>query len=67
MYLSTIISSKKVFKMSRQKKINLLKFLGIIVSGINVVISLMIMLNKYQIRRDKKKLADKGCAPLGED
>ncbi len=67
MYLSTIISSKKVFKMSRQKKINLLKFLGIIVSGINVVISLMIMLNKYQIRRDKKKLADEGHAPLGED
>lgn len=67
MYLSTIISSKKVFKMSRQKKINLLKFLGIIVSGINVVISLMIMLNKYQIRRDKKKLADEGCVPLGED
>lgn len=67
MYLSTIISSKKVFKMSRQKKINLLKFLGIIVSGINVVISLMIMLNKYQIRRDKKKLADEGCALLGED
>lgn len=53
--------------MSRQKKINLLKFLGIIVSGINVVISLMIMLNKYQIRRDKKKLADEGRAPLGED
>ena len=67
MYLSTIISSKKVFKMSRQKKINLLKFLGIIVSGINVVISLMIMLNKYQIRRDKKKLADEGRAPLSED
>lgn len=67
MYLSTIISSKKVFKMSRQKKINLLKFLGIIVSGINVVISLMIMLNKYQIRRDKKKLADESHAPLGED
>lgn len=53
--------------MSRQKKINLLKFLGIIVSGINVLISLMIMLNKYQIRRDKKKLADEGHAPLGED
>lgn len=53
--------------MSRQKKINLLKFLGIIVSGINVVISLMIMLNKYQIRRDKKKLADEGRAPLSED
>lgn len=53
--------------MSRQKKINLLKFLGIIVSGINVVISLMIMLNKYQIRRDKKKLADEGRTPLGED
>ena len=53
--------------MSRQKKINLLKFLGIIVSGINVVISLMIMLNKYQIRRDKKKLADESRAPLGKD
>ncbi|WP_308554782.1 hypothetical protein [uncultured Lactobacillus sp.] len=53
--------------MSREKKIDLLKFLGIIVSGINVVISLMIMLNKYQIRRDKKQLADEGHAPLGED
>lgn len=58
---------KTVIKMSREKKINLLKFLGIIVSGINVVISLMIMLNKYQIRRDQKKLADEGHAPLGED
>lgn len=53
--------------MSIEKKINLLKFLGIIVSGINVVISLMIMLNKYQIKRDQKKLADEGHAPLGED
>ena len=53
--------------MSREKKINLLKFLGIIVSGINVVISLMIMLNKYQIRRDQKKLADEGHARVCED
>ena len=53
--------------MSREKKINLLKFLGIIVSGINVVISLMIKLKKNQIRREKKKLADEGHAPLGED
>lgn len=53
--------------MSKQKKINLLKFLGIIVSGINVVISLLIMLNKYQIRKDKKNLANEGHAPLDED
>lgn len=53
--------------MSREKKIDLLKFLGIIVSGINVVISLMIMLNKYQIRKDKKQLTDEGHAPIDGD
>ena len=31
--------------MSKQSKINLLKFLGIIVSGINVIISMLIMIN----------------------
>lgn len=41
--------------MSKQKKVRLLKFLSVVVSGINVVISLLIMFNKYQIRKDKKK------------
>ena len=40
--------------MSREKKINLLKFLGIIVSGINVVISLMIMLNSIKLEEIKR-------------
>ena len=51
--------------MSKQSKINLLKFLGIIVSGINVI--MLIMINKYQIRKDKKKLVNEGHAPLSED
>ena len=53
--------------MSKQSKINLLKFLGIIVSGINVIISMLIMINKYQIRTEKKKLVNEGHAPLSED
>ncbi|MBW8013496.1 hypothetical protein E0712_03030 [Lactobacillus helveticus] len=48
--------------MSKQKKVRLLKFLSVVVSGINVVISLLIMLNKYQIRKDKKQIADEGHA-----
>lgn len=53
--------------MSKQSKINLLKFLGIIVSGINVIISMLIMINKYQIRKGKKKYVNEGPAPLSED
>ncbi len=53
--------------MSKQSKINLLKFLVIIVSVINVIISMLIMINKYQIRKDKKKLVNEGHAPLSED
>ncbi|MFH4353573.1 hypothetical protein WCV21_08645 [Lactobacillus helveticus] len=52
--------------MSKQKKVRLLKFLSVVVSGINVVISLLIMFNKYQIRKDKKQISDEGHAPLDE-
>lgn len=52
--------------MSKQKKVRLLKFLSVVVSGINVVISLLIMFNKYQIRKDKK-ISDEGHAPLDEN
>ncbi len=53
--------------MSKQKKVGLLKFLNVVVSGINVVISLLIMFNKYQIRKDKKQISDEGHAPLDEN
>ncbi|AHI12074.1 hypothetical protein [Lactobacillus helveticus] len=53
--------------MSKQKKVRLLKFLNVVVSGINVVISLLIMFNKYQIRKDKKQISDEGHAPLDEN
>ncbi|EEJ73111.1 hypothetical protein [Lactobacillus ultunensis] len=53
--------------MSRQKKIKLLKCVSIIVSGLNVLISLMIMVNKYQIKKDKKRIAEDGHAPLDEN
>ena len=53
--------------MSKQKKVRLLKYLSVVISGIDVAISLLIMLNKYQIRKDKKQIADEGHAPLDED
>ncbi len=60
------ISRKVSIKMSRQKKLNLLKAISIVISGINAIVSLMIMLNKYQIKKDKKRIAAKGHAPLNE-
>lgn len=61
-----IISRKVGIKMSRQKKLNLLKAISIVISGINAIVSLMIMLNKYQIKKDKKRIAAEGHAPLNE-
>lgn len=49
------ISRKVGIKMSRQKKLNLLKAISIVISGINAIVSLMIMLNKYQIKKKTKR------------
>lgn len=52
--------------MNRHKKLRLLKLISLLISGVNVVISLLIMLNKYQIKKDKKRIAAEGHAPLDD-
>ncbi len=54
------ISRKVGIKMSRQKKLNLLKAISIVISGINAIVSLMIMLNKYQIKKRQKENSCRG-------
>lgn len=49
--------------MSKEKKLNLIKLFGIVVSGLNFA---LMALNKHEDTKDKRRVAEEGHAPLDE-
>ena len=47
--------------MSKEKKLNLIKLFGIVVSGLNLIFFALMALNKH-----KRRVAEEGHAPLDE-
>lgn len=52
--------------MSKEKKLNLIKLFGIVVSGLNLIFFALMTLNKHEDTKDKRRVAEEGHAPLDE-
>lgn len=66
MYHFMIIFSCEVKKMIKEKKLNLIKLFGIVVSGLNLIFFALMALNKHEDTKDKRRVAEEGHAPLDE-
>lgn len=52
--------------MNKEKKFNLIKLFGIVVSGLNLIFIALMALSKHEVAKDKRRVADEGHAPLDE-